>query len=86
MDAVRDVGDREATLLFGDRGVELDLVQQVAEFLDQVGVGVGERVGIRRRIGVERMDGIDDLVLRRPAGTRGRQAPLLGCCFFDRHG
>ena len=31
-----DVGDREAALLLGDRRVELDLVQQVAELLDQV--------------------------------------------------
>ncbi len=38
VDAVGDVGDREPSLLLGDRGVELDLVEQVAEFLDQIGV------------------------------------------------
>ncbi len=50
-----DVGDREPALLLGDRGVELDLVQQVAEFLDQVVVG-------RRVVGVERLERVDDLV------------------------
>ena len=51
VDAVGDVGDGEPTLLLGDRRVELDLVQQVAEFLDQVGIGIGAvngRVGIGR--------------------------------------
>ncbi len=39
VDPVGDVGDREPAVLFGDRGVELDLVEQVAEFLDQMLVG-----------------------------------------------
>jgi hypothetical protein len=55
VDAGRDVGDREATLLFGDRGVELDLVEQVAELFDQV--VVGGRIGR-----VEAVDRIDDLI------------------------
>ena len=55
MNAVDDVGHREPTLLFGDRRVELDLVEQVAELFDQVGVG-------RRVIGVERLQRVDDLV------------------------
>ena len=46
VDAVGDVGDRESAFLLGDRGVELDLVEQVAEFLDQVGIGVAVGVGI----------------------------------------
>jgi hypothetical protein len=36
-----DVGHREATLLLGDGGVELDLVQQIAELLDECIVGGG---------------------------------------------
>ena len=50
-----DIGDREPPLLFGDRGMELDLVQQIAEFLDHVHVGA-------RIVGVERLDRIDHLV------------------------
>ena len=53
--ALRDVGDREPTLLLGDRGVELDLVEQVAELLDQRLVG-------GRVVGVELLDRVDDLV------------------------
>ena len=55
VDAVDDVGDREPALLLGDRGVELDLVQQVAELLDQLVVG-------RRVVGIERLQRVDDLV------------------------
>ena len=33
--AMGDIGHREPALLFGDRGVELDLVEQVAELLDE---------------------------------------------------
>ena len=54
VDAGGDVGDREAPLLLGDRGVELDLVQQVAELLDQRLVG-------GRVVGVERLEGVDQL-------------------------
>ena len=62
VDAVGDVGDGEPTLLLGDRRVELDLVEQVAEFLDQVSIGIRGRIG-RRRLGVvEGVDGVDDLV------------------------
>ena len=50
-----DVGDREPALLFGDRGVELDLVEQIAELLDQVVVS-------RLVVGVERVDRVDHLV------------------------
>jgi hypothetical protein len=55
VDARGHVGDREAPLLLGDRGVELDLVEQVAELLDEVLVG-------GRVVGIERLDGVDDLV------------------------
>ena len=54
VDARRHVGDGEATLLLGDRGVELDLVQQVAELLDQ-------RLVRRLVVGIERLDGVDQL-------------------------
>ena len=54
-DAGGDVGDRETSLLLGDRGVELDLVEQIAELLDQVLVGVGP-------FGVEALDRVDDLI------------------------
>ncbi len=59
VDAVGDVGDREPTLLFGDDGVELDLVEQVAELLDQVVVDA--RIVGALRVG-ERLQRIDDLV------------------------
>ena len=55
VDARGDVGDREPTLLLGDRRMELDLVEQVAEFLDEVVVG-------RRIVGIEPIDRIDHLV------------------------
>ena len=59
VDALCDIGDREAALLFGDHGMELDLVQEVAEFLDQVVVG-------RRVVGAfgigECLECVDDLV------------------------
>ena len=50
-----DVGDREPALLLGDRGVELDLVEQVAELLDQRLVG-------GRIVGVEASERVDHLV------------------------
>ena len=53
--AAGDVGDREPPLLLGDRRVELDLVQQVAELLDQ-------RLVAGRVVGVELLDRIDHLV------------------------
>ena len=53
--AACDVGDREAALLLGDRGVELDLVEQVAELFDDVLVG-------GRVVGVERLERVDHLV------------------------
>ena len=37
----RNIGQTEPTLLFGDRGVKFDLVQQVAEFFDEGIVGGG---------------------------------------------
>ena len=49
-----DVGDREPPGLLGDRGVELDLVEHVAELLDQRLVG-------RRVVGVERLERVDQL-------------------------
>ena len=52
--AVGDVGDREPPGLLGDRGVELDLVQHVAELLDQRLVG-------RRIVGVEGAERVDEL-------------------------
>ena len=52
--AVDDVDDGEATSLFGDGGVELDVVEEVAELLDDMGVG-------RRVVGVERLQGVDEL-------------------------
>ena len=55
VDPGRDVGDREPAFLLGDRRMEFDLIEQVAEFLDEVFVGGG--VG-----GVERLDRVDDLV------------------------
>ena len=55
VDARRDIGDRETSLLLGDRGVELDLVEEVTKLLDEVIVG-------RRVVGVERLEGVDDLV------------------------
>ena len=54
VDAGGDVGDREPPGLLGERGVELDLVQQVAELLDQRLVGGGV-------VGVERLQRVDDL-------------------------
>ena len=52
--AVDDVDDREAAGLLGDGGVELDVVQEVAELLDDVGV--------RRRVGgIERFQSVDEL-------------------------
>ena len=66
--ATSDVGHREPALLLGDRGVELDLVQQVAELLDQRLVG-------GRVVGVEGLDRVDHLVglldQVRDAGTGG---------------
>ena len=55
VDALSDVGDREAALLLGDRGVELDLVEQVAQLLDQRLVG-------GRVVGVEVLQRVDHLV------------------------
>ena len=52
VDSIGDVGDRESALLLGDRCVELDLVEQVAEFLDQVGIGIGTGIGIGIGIGI----------------------------------
>ena len=46
VDAVDDVDDREAAVLLGDGGMELDVVEEVAELLDDVRVGrrvVGSR-------------------------------------------
>ena len=54
VDALGDVGDREPSGLLGDRGVELDLVEHVAELLDQGVLG-------RRVVGVERLEGVDEL-------------------------
>ena len=51
----RHVGHGETALLLRDGGVELDLVQQVAEFLDEVLVGVGV-------VGVERLQRVHHLV------------------------
>ena len=45
----------EPTLLLGDGGVELDLVQQVAQLLDQCRIG-------RRLVGVECLERIDDFI------------------------
>ena len=53
--ALDDVGHREPALLLGDRGVELDLVEQVAELLDQCLVG-------GRVVGVECLQRVDHLV------------------------
>ena len=52
---VDDVDHREPAILLGDRGVELDLIQEIAEFLDQGIVGRGF-------VRVERLERIDDLV------------------------
>ena len=54
VDAGGDVGDREPPGLLGDRGVELDLVQHVAELLDQRLLG-------GRVVGVERLQRVDQL-------------------------
>ena len=53
--ARRDIGHRESTFLFSDRRVELDLVQQVAEFFHECVVG-------GRIVGVESQQSIDDFV------------------------
>ena len=55
VERARDVGHREATLLLGDRGMELDLIQQVAELLDQCVVG-------RRVVLGQILEGVDRLV------------------------
>ena len=54
VDSVGDVDHREAPLLLGDGGVELDVVEQIAELLDHGGVGGGI-------VGVERLQRVDEL-------------------------
>ncbi len=77
MDAVGDVDDREAALLLGDRGVELDVVQQVTELLDHVGVG-RRVVGV---LGLERVDQLerllDEVRRERPVGLLAIPRALL---------
>ena len=55
VDATGDVGHREPAVLLGDRGVELDLVEQVAELFDDVLVR-------RRVVRVEGAQRVDQLV------------------------
>ena len=58
VDPVGDVDDREPSLLLGDRGVELDVVEQVAELLDDV--LVGRRVA--RVLVLKRVDELERLL------------------------
>ena len=67
VDPAGDVGDREPPGLLGDRGVELDLVQQIAELLDE-GVLGGGVVGIERGEGVDELERLLDEV-RHEAGV-----------------